>query len=138
MKRKTFCLVLCFSICAGSVGSITFAQKTSTPAYDLTAEITLHGTVQEVKEVPKSCQKDDCTHIMLKTTGGVIEVQVAPAAFLKDMDFAISPGDQVNITGCKVVFNDSPLVLARIIAREKNELVLRDDKGAPVWTWMKK
>jgi hypothetical protein len=112
--------------------------KPSGPAYDLATEATFKGVVEEVKEVPNSCMGETGLHVMLKTSNGTVEIQVAPVEFLKMMEVAISQGDKLEIVGSKVIKDGSPLILARSINRDNNEMIVRDNKGAPVWTWMKK
>jgi hypothetical protein len=119
--------------------AVAFAQKK--PAglrYDPASETTLKGVVDDVKEVPNSFAGESGLHVMLKTSDGTVEVQVAPVSFLKDMEITFAKGEELKIIGAKVIKDGSPLVLARDITRNGNEFVLRDKEGAPVWTWMKK
>jgi len=112
--------------------------KSAGPKYDLAAEVKLKGTVEEVKEVPNSCLGETGLHLMLKTGSGIVEVQVAPVGFLKNMEVQFAKGDQIEIVGSQLTQNGSPLVLARSVTQNNNELVVRDKQGTPVWTWMKK
>jgi hypothetical protein len=132
--KRTALLLLCLLL----QGAAAAAQKAAAPKYDPATETTLKGVVQEVKEVPKSCLGETGVHVMLKAEGGVVEVQIAPADFLKDIGFAVAKGDQVQITASKVVVDGNPLYLAREVINGNNDLVVRDNQGAPVWTWMKK
>jgi hypothetical protein len=114
------------------------AQQKNGPKYDLSTEATLKGTVAEVKEVPNSCLDETGLHIVVTTDAGPVEIQVGPKQFLQSMDVAFAKGDKVQIVGSKVTLDGAPLVLAREITQSNNVVVMRDNKGAPVWTWGKK
>jgi hypothetical protein len=139
MKPKALVLLvlLLLAIPAASQ-SKSSAAKPAGPKYDLSSEITLKGVVEEVKEVPNSSLGETSLHLMVKTGSGLIEVQVAPVAFLKDMDVTFAKGDQLEIVGSQLTQDGNPIVLARSITRDRNELVVRDKQGAPAWSWMKK
>jgi hypothetical protein len=49
-----------------------------------------------------------------------------------------SKGDEIAVTGSKVKQDGADLVLAREVVKGNVTLVLRDDKGNPVWTWQRK
>lgn len=113
------------------------AQK-SNLKYDSGSEATVKGTVQEVREVPGSCMGETGLHLILTTDAGSLEVQVAPVEFLKVMEVTFAKGEKLDIVGSKVTLDGNPLVLAREINQNGNQVVVRDKKGEPVWTWMKK
>lgn len=113
------------------------AQKPAAK-YDSGSEATIKGTVQEVREVPKSCMGETGLHLILTTEAGALEVQIAPVEFLKVMDVTFAKGEKLDIIGSKVTLDGTPLVLARQINQNGNQIVVRDKKGEPVWTWMKK
>jgi hypothetical protein len=117
---------------------VAVAQKVTGPKYDPATETTLKGVVDDVKEVPNSCAGETGLHVMLKTSEGTLEVQIAPVGFLKDMEITFAKGEELKIIGSKVSKDGNSLVLARNITRNGNEFVMRDKEGAPVWTWMKK
>lgn len=117
--------------------AVATAQQ-NPPKYNPADEIKLKGTVESVKQVPNSCGGFTGTHIMLKTDKGVLEVQIAPADFLKELDISFAAGDPLEITGVKVKQADTEMLLAREVVRKGNSLVVRDPKGEPVWTWLLK
>ena len=51
------------------------------------------------------------------------------------MGVTFKKGDEITLTGSKVKQGDSDLVLAREVVKGTDALVLRDDKGQPVWNW---
>ncbi|MGA3209895.1 MAG: hypothetical protein ABSD20_01230 [Terriglobales bacterium] len=132
MNCKALVLV-CLLILATSV----FAQTTPATKYDSTTETTMKGVVEDVREVPGSCQGHACVYLTLKTDNGTVEVQVAPPNFLKEMEFSFAKGDHLEVIGSKVDANGAPLVLARTITRGTDELVVRNDDGRPLRSWFK-
>ena len=52
-----------------------------------------------------------------------------------DMGVSFSKGDEISLTGSKVKQGEADLILAREVVKGTDTLVLRDDKGNPVWSW---
>ncbi|HXY51915.1 MAG TPA: hypothetical protein VEI01_20885 [Terriglobales bacterium] len=114
-----------------------FAQKIAAdsakfPKYDLENETKMKGIVQEVKLPPKGSGRE-AAHLMVKSGDAVLDVYLCPESFLGDLGVTFSKGDEISLTGSKVKHNDVDLILAREVARGSDTLVLRDDKGNPVW-----
>jgi hypothetical protein len=51
------------------------------------------------------------------------------------MGVSFSKGDEIALTGSKVKQREADLILAREVVKGSDTLVLRDDKGNPVWSW---
>jgi hypothetical protein len=110
------------------------AQETSPPKYDVHTETKIKGTVEEVKLPPKGSEKE-AAHLLVKAGTDTVDVYLCPKSFLDDMGESFSKGDEIALTGSKVKQSEADLVLAREIVKGTDTLVLRDDKGNPVWTW---
>src|SRR6516225_2295958 len=67
--------------------------------YDPATEVSLTGTVEEVKTVPAPGRGPGGVPLMVRAEGGVMEVLLGPAWFVtsKGMDFA--KGDNITVTG---------------------------------------
>ena len=119
-------------------GSMALGQKGSV-AYDLATETKMKGTVLELK-MPAKGEKE-VAHMMLKSGDNTIDIFLAPRAFLEDMGSTLAKGDEVSVTGSKVKEEGGEMVLAREVTKGSDKgsdtLVLRDDKGKPVWNWHK-
>lgn len=73
-------------------------------------------------------------HLLVKTNQETIEVHLGPAWYLENQNFSVAQGDRLEIKGSRV---STPGTLALIAAQVKkgNEvLVLRNEKGFPVWS----
>ena len=102
--------------------------------YDPATEVTLTGTVEEVKTVPAPGRGPGGVHLMVRAEGGVMEVLLGPAWFVtsKGMDFA--KGDNITVTGSKLTLNKQEVVVAREAKKADKVLTLRDAKGFPLWS----
>ena len=109
------------------------AQETSPPKYDVHTETKMKGTVEEVKLPPKGSEKE-IAHLLVKTGTDTADVYLCPKSFLDDMGVSFSKGDEIALTGAKVKQGDADLILAREVVKGTDTLVLRDDKGNPVWS----
>jgi len=110
------------------------AQEASPPKYDVHTESKMRGTVEEVKLPPKGSEKE-VAHLLLKTETDTVDVYLCPKSFLDDMGVSFSKGDEISLTGSKVKQGDADLVLAREVVKGTDTLVLRDEKGNPIWSW---
>jgi hypothetical protein len=112
------------------------AKQMTPPKYDLQTEAKMKGTVEEVKLPAKGSEKD-AAHLLVKNGTDLVDVYLCPEAFLKDMGFSFTKGDEIALTGSKVKKENGELILAREVVKGTDTLVLRDDKGGPVWSWHK-
>lgn len=110
--------------------------QASLPKYDLTTETKMKGTVQELKLPEKGSEKDGA-HLVVKSGADTLDVYLCPKSFLEDMGSTLAKGDEVSLTGSKVKQDGADMILAREVVKGNDTLVLRDDKGKPVWNWHK-
>ena len=132
-RRILFLAVFVASLCVPSAR----AQKRpelSSPKYDLHTETKIKITMEEVKLPPKGSEKE-VVHLLGKNGADSVDVYLCPKSFLDDMGVSFAKGDEIALTGSKVKQDTADLVLAREVVKGSDTLVLRDDKGNPVWTW---
>jgi len=110
------------------------AQETSSPKYDVQTETKMKGTVEEVKLPPKDSEKE-VAHLLVKTGTDTADVYLCPKSFLDDMGVSFSKGEEIALTGSKVRQGEADLILAREVVKGTDTLVLRDEKGNPIWSW---
>ena len=103
-----------------------------TPRYDARAEYAVKGKVAAVK-IHDSVLGYKDAHIILTTVQGDMEVHVGPVAYLAKRGFEVVPGDEVLVIGCKTMYEDKPVLVARQIKRGDRSLTLRNVRGNPVW-----
>lgn len=135
-SRQIILLISFFAVTMGPPGN---AQKkpdavASSPKYDLQTETKIKGTVDEVKLPPKGSEKE-IAHLLVKDGTNSIDVSLCPKTFLDDMGMSFAKGDEVAMTGSKVKQGDAEVFLVRELVKGNDTLVLRDEKGKPVWDW---
>jgi hypothetical protein len=109
------------------------AQEIRPPKYDVHTETKMKGTVEEVKLPPKGSEKE-VAHLLVKTGTDTADVYLCPKSFLDDMGVSFSKGDEIALTGSRVKQGEADLILAREVVKGADTLVLRDEKGNPVWS----
>ena len=103
------------------------------PMYNTATEATVSGTVEAVNQVTGR-RGWNGTHLQLKTAEGSLDVHVGPSWFLTNKKFQLAKGDQIEVTGSKIRFNDTDALLARTIKKGDSELTLRNAQGIPAWS----
>jgi hypothetical protein len=107
------------------------------PKYDSHTETKMKGTVEDVT-LPASGHEKDIVHLVMKNATETVDIYLCPKSLLDDMGVAFSKGDEITVTGSKVKQGETEEVLAKQAERGNDTLVLRDDKGTPVWMWNSK
>jgi len=107
------------------------APAAKAPEYDVKAEVTITGVVEDFHE-SKMRGDHPGLHLILKTETETIEVHACPLRFMKDLEFAVDKGDTLTIVGSRP--GGVGLVVAREVTKGQTSLTLRDKTGAPVWT----
>ena len=139
MQAKSVARLL-FAVLLAVAMPLAFAQKaadTAMPKYDVTKEVKIKGTIDDVKEMTMG-KGEVGVHLMVKTANETIEVRLCPSGYLKDFEVAFAKGQQVEVTGSRIKIDDKDVILAREIVQGNNTITLRDKQGGPVWTWLKK
>lgn len=128
-NRRLFLIAIIAALCVAPV----LAQAGS-PKYDVNTETKMKGSVEELKLPPKGSEKE-VAHLLVKNGTDTVDVYLCPQSFLRDMGASLNKGDEITLTGSKVTRGGSELILARELVKGADTLVLRDDKGNPVWNW---
>lgn len=137
-SRFTF-VVAVLTVFSG-VGSISKPAQASEPAppkYDVQTETKIQGTIQDVT-MPAGGHVKGVVHLSMKVGTDTIDVYLCPKSFLDEMGVEFNKGDEIVVTGSKVKQDNADLVLAKQAQKGQDTLVLRDDKGKPVWVWTTK
>ncbi|MBW4043685.1 hypothetical protein [Acidipila rosea] len=137
-KRYFYALSILLAMVILAPAMYVGAQTTDTPTrrslmYNTATETTVSGTIEAVNQVTGR-RGWNGTHLQLKTAEGVMDVHVGPSWFLTQKKFELAKGDQVEITGSKVKFNDADALIARTIKKGESELTLRNAQGIPAWS----
>jgi hypothetical protein len=93
----------------------------------------MNGSVEEVKQVSGPRGRAG-THLSLKTDQETIDVHVGPSWFLTHNMISFDKGDQIEVTGSKVKFENSAVLIAREIKKGEKTITLRNAQGIPAWS----
>lgn len=115
-------------------GALPMTGPATPPKYDVATEAKMKVTVEELKLPPKGNEKD-VAHLLVKSGSDTLDIYLCPKAFLDDMGATFAKGDEVTVTGSKIKQDGADLVLARELVKGSDTLMLRDEKGKPVWDW---
>ena len=100
--------------------------------YDPATEVTVRGTVQEVKEMKTVVT---VTHLVLGTADhGSVEVHLGPSSWVMKQSVSFKTGDPIEIIGSRVKYAGSDVIVARQIRKGGQTLTLRDTQGISQWS----
>jgi DNA/RNA endonuclease YhcR with UshA esterase domain len=108
-------------------------SKADVPKYDLRTETTFKGTVVEMKDRHCAVSGGVGSHLILKVGDKTIEVHLAASKFVKTYELVFNKGDEIEVIGSKVKFEDVDTIFAREIHRGNDTFVFRDKDGKPIW-----
>ena len=136
--RKALAIV-CGVAFAGFVAATALAQKgmggpKGSPQYDPKTEVTVKGSVEEVKEYPSKSGWRTGQHVTLKMDSGSVDVHLGPTDYWKKNGFELVKGDSIEVTGSKIKPNGAEIVLAREVKKGEKAVTLRNAQGVPAWS----
>ena len=109
------------------------AQRMRPLPYNPKTEAKIKGTVEEL-QLPLKGREAEAARLRLNTGTAIVDVYLCPQSFLHDLGFSFTKGDEISLTGSKVKQGEADLILAREVVKGNDTLVLRDEKGNPVWS----
>jgi DNA/RNA endonuclease YhcR with UshA esterase domain len=127
-------MILIVAMVAVFVPAVAAQKSSSVPKYDPTTEVTLKGTVEEVRDRECPVSGGTGSHIILRMSDDkTIEVHLASTKFVKAYELVFAKGDKLEVTGSKVTFEGVETIFAREVKRGNDTFVFRDKDGKPVW-----
>lgn len=121
------------AVVAGFLLAALSAAQSAAPKYDPSTETKMKGVVEELKLPPKG-RENDIAHLVMKNGDQTVDIYLCPKSFMDEMGVSFTAGDEIAFTGSKVKQGGDEMILAREVVKGQDTLVLRDDKGNPVWT----
>ena len=104
--------------------------NTMLPAYDVTKEVKIQGTIQKIDGFGVSGPVG--THILLETSAGVVDAHLGFGAASNPKYLGIAPGQSVTVTGMMGTIGTTNVLMARILTTPNHIFVLRNEHGIPV------
>ncbi len=125
---KSFQRTLAISVFA--LGTTAFAA--SDPAYNPGTVVDIDGTIAAVRIAPAGSPLEG-THLTVKTKTAMFDVYLGPTEFLRIFKTNFPVGNEVEVDGSKIKFENNDVILTREISVGSATLTLRDTHGAPDW-----
>jgi hypothetical protein len=94
---------------------------------------TLRGEIEKIDYFTERISMNRGVHIVLKTDKESISVHLGPPWYVHKLGIKLAPGDKVQVTGSRIIFNKKPAIMASEVRKGDNILKLRDESGAPAW-----
>lgn len=104
-------------------------EKSRAAIYDTATETSVSGTLAQ----PPARGRMGVYLSVESESGQMVDVRLAPRAYLASRGFTLSEGDEVEVTGSKVIMSGVPVLLAREVTKQGWTLPLRDRAGRPLW-----
>lgn len=126
-------VIVVLALAAAAVAPV-LAQKPTVPKYDMAAETTFKGVIDDVHDRQCPISGGMGSHFNLKLGDGkIVEVHLATTKFVKSYELVFNKGDAVEVIGSKVEFEGADAILAREVKRGTDDFVFRDPQGKPIW-----
>lgn len=93
---------------------------------------TVSGEVVRVERVLAGNGVDYCVQALLRTSGGVVTVILAPQGYMESKSLTIARGDRLTVTGSVVTILGKSHLLATEVRGDRS-MNLRDPSGRPAW-----
>jgi hypothetical protein len=103
------------------------ALGTGPQSYDPATEKQFLGPVDESREEKAGVV------VSLRVDDEAFDVYIAPASFLRDLEFTLAKGDRITVLGSRVRSEGRPRIIAREVTKGSVRLILRDERGRPIW-----
>lgn len=93
---------------------------------------TITGTVESIERIEMGDWA--CVRLRLKTEGGALALRVAPDWYLAEKKISFSQGERLEVTGSRLRFAGEASMVAGVILRGAEKIVLRDPTGRAAWS----
>ncbi len=99
--------------------------------YDPSQAVVINGEVSVLTNIDSG--KMSGAGLELATSEGTVLVFLGPHIYVDLQRFRISVGDRVRIKGVRSMAGERSIFMAGEVRKGEEVLLLRDDKGAPLW-----
>ena len=130
-------IILCLALTGKSWGQTASGEiKGAGPGgfYNPQSVVTVAGTVVSMTPSPAKPGLPSLVYLTLQTGEGKISCFLGPSLYVDKLPVQIKVLDQIPVTGSKITWEGSPVILAAEIKKGDNVLTLRNPNGIPLWT----
>ena len=126
----SFALFALPSARAQSVSSSPASQPQLPAAYDLSKEVRVQGTIQQIDTA--NTRTPLGTHILVQTASGVVDAHLGPLNKASFDALHLSVGEAVTLTGMDESLASGSVFLVRLLTTSTRIVILRNEHGYPV------
>jgi hypothetical protein len=92
------------------------------------------GEITKIERVASGRRMFRGVHALLKTDrGDTLSIHLGPEWFIEEQEFALSPGDKVQVRGSRIILAGEPALIVAELTKDGKTLRLRDENGVPAW-----
>lgn len=100
-------------------------------SYDISEEVTLHGTVSSVLAKPAAGMVMGA-HLLLATPLGPVDASLGRFALLGNGAVSVAHGQQIEVTGVMKTIRNQQVFLARTVKANGQVYTIRNERGVPL------
>jgi len=102
--------------------------------YNLKTVETITGEVVRVDTLTPISGMSYGVRLMVKSKKETVSIHLGPGWYIEKQDIKIEPKDTIQVKGSRITFQDKPAIIAAEVKKGEDILMLRDEKGIPVWS----
>ena len=102
--------------------------------YNPKSVVTVAGTVVSMTPSPVKPGLPYLVYLTLQTGEGKISIFLGPSLYVEKLPAHIEVLDRIQVTGSKITWEGSSVILAAEVKKGDTVLTLRDPNGVPVWS----
>ena len=106
--------------------------------YNPQSVVTVAGTVVSITPSPVKTGLPYLVYLTLQTGEGKITIFLGPSLYVDKLPVQIKVLDRIQVTGSKITWEGSSVILAAEVKKGDTVLELRDPNGVPVWSGQSK
>ena len=115
---------------AQSSNSASAENSSGLEAYDVTREVKIQGTIQQIDNSGERAPLG--THLLIATAQGVIDAHLGALNAASRKILNLSAGQAVELTGMIETENGNSVMLARLMTTPTHVVILRNENGIPI------
>jgi hypothetical protein len=130
-------IILCLALTGDSWGQTASGEmKGGGPGnlYNPQSVVTVAGTVVSMTPSPGKPGLPYLAYLTLQTARGKIDIFLGPSLYIDKFPVQFKVLDRIQVTGSKIMWEGSSVILAAEVKKGDKMLKLRDPNGVPVWS----
>lgn len=109
-------------------------EKAEIATFDPATIETISGVIEK-RHVGTGLKGHEFVHLKLKASDGkIVTVKLCPDSFLTEKGYGLAIGDTITVTGSRVGIGEKAKFIAQKIDKNGKILILRDEKGTPLFS----